>query len=49
MFYFHDLCHRRSPTLLYKVCPDSSRAEETRKFYDLERLWNDAAPVPLDL
>ena len=23
--------------------------EETRKFYDLERLWNDAAPVPLDL
>ena len=23
--------------------------EVTRKFYDLERLWNDAAPVPLDL
>lgn len=22
--------------------------DETRKFYDLERLWNDATPVPLD-
>ena len=22
--------------------------EETRKFYDLEHLWNDAAPVPLE-
>ena len=22
--------------------------EETRKFYDLEHLWSDAAPVPLD-
>lgn len=22
--------------------------DETRKFYDLERLWSDATPVPLD-
>ena len=22
--------------------------EETRAFYDLERLWNDATPVPID-
>ncbi len=22
--------------------------DETRKFYDLERLWNDATPVPLE-
>ncbi len=22
--------------------------DETRKFYDLERLWNDAAQIPLD-
>ena len=22
--------------------------DETRKFYDLERLWNDATPIPLD-
>ena len=22
--------------------------EETRKFYDLEHLWSDATPVPLD-
>jgi ribosome-associated protein len=22
--------------------------DETRKFYDLERLWNDATPVPLN-